>query len=80
MTTTTAPAKAKKLKKAPEYVIEESRFGLYTSVTLDGVRMVTGMTETGVRFCTDHIHIPVMMGTFNGWTSEARSSVVGGKL
>ena len=66
--------------KAPEYTIEKGRFGLYSSVTTDGERMVTGLTEEGVRYCTDMIHIPVMLGTFDGTTSEPRSSVVAGKL
>jgi len=63
-----------------EYTIEESRFGLFTSVLTDGTRMVTGMTEEAVRYCTDNIHIPVMQGTFDGWTSAPKVSVVGGKL
>lgn len=62
------------------YTIVKSRFGLYTSVLSDGTRMVTGMTEDGVRQVTDDIHIPVMKGEFDGWTSQARSSVVDGKL
>lgn len=63
-----------------EYTIEESRFGLFTSVLTDGTRMVTGMTEEAVRYCTDNIHIPVMQGTFDGWTSSPKASVVDGKL
>ena len=38
-----------------EYTIEKSRFGLYTSVLTDGTRMVTGMTEESVQYCTDNI-------------------------
>ena len=63
-----------------KYTIEKSRFGLFTSVLTDGTKMVTGLTEDGVRIVTDDVHIPVMKGKFNGWTSEARSSVVEGKL
>ena len=63
-----------------EYTIEKSRFGLFTSVLHDCTRMVTGLTEESVRKCTDEIHIPVMQGTFDGWTSEPKASVVGGKL
>lgn len=63
-----------------EYTIEESRFGLFTSVLTDGTRMVTGMTEEAVRYCTDNIHIPVMQGTFDGWTSAPKAGVVAGKL
>ena len=62
------------------YTLVKSRYGLYTSVLTDGTRMVTGMTEDGVRQVTDHIHIPVMKGEFDGWTSQPRSSVVDGKL
>lgn len=42
--------------------------------------MVTGMTEDGVRQVTDDIHIPVMKGEYDGWTSQPHSSVVEGKL
>lgn len=69
-----------KRTEAPDYIIEKTRFGLYMSVTTDGTKMVTGLTEDGVRFCTERIHIPVMLGTFDGWTSKPRSSVVAGKL
>ena len=63
-----------------KYTIEKSRFGLFTSVLTDGTKMVTGSTEDGVRIVTDDVHIPVMKGEFDGWTSQARSSVVEGKL
>ena len=63
-----------------EYTIKESRFGLFTSVLTDGTRMVTGMTEEAVRYCTDNIHIPVMQETFDGWTSSPKASVVDSKL
>ena len=63
-----------------EYTIEKSRFGLYTSIKADGTRMVTGLTEKAVRWVTDNIHLPVEQGTYDGWTSKPRSSVVGGKL
>lgn len=62
------------------YTIEKSRFGLYTSILADGTKMVCGLTEEAVRIVTDTVHIPVMKGEFTGWTSEGRSSVVGGKL
>lgn len=68
------------MKKAPSYTIEKSRFGLFTSITTDGERMVCGPTEEAVRFVTDNIHIPVMLGTFDGYTSTPRSGVVAGKL
>ena len=64
-----------------EYTIKRSRYGLYTSVrTSDGTSMVTGLTEEACRLVTDTIHIPVLKGTFDGWTSTPRSSVVEGKL
>ena len=62
------------------YTIEKSRFGLYTSITEDGTRMVTGPTEDAVRFVTDEIHIPVMNGTFDGYISKHGSATVQGKL
>lgn len=62
------------------YTLVKSRYGLYTSVLSDGTRMVTGMTEEGVRLVTDDIHIPVMKGEYDGFTSKPRSSVVDGKL
>ena len=63
-----------------DYTIEKTRFGLYISVLKDGTKMVTGLTEDGVKIVTDTIHIPVLKGEFDGYTSEARSSVVAGKL
>ena len=63
-----------------KYSIKKTRYGLYTSITDDGTEMVTGLTEDAVRFVTDEIHIPVLDGTYNGFTSQARSSVVEGKL
>jgi hypothetical protein len=68
------------MKKAPKYTIEKNRFGTYTSITTDGERMVTGLTEDAVRIVTDTIHIPVLLGTYDGFISKPRSSVVEGKL
>ena len=62
------------------YTITKSRYGLYTSVLTDGTRMVTGMTEDGVRDVTETIHIPVMKGEFDGYTSTPHKGVVDGKL
>ena len=42
--------------------------------------MVTGPTEDAVRYVTDEIHIPVMKGEYDGWTSQPRIGVVEGKL
>ena len=63
-----------------EYTVKKSRYGLYTSYLSDGTAMVTGLTEEACRLCTDTIHIPVLKGEFDGWTSTPRSSVVEGKL
>lgn len=63
-----------------KFTIEKSRFGLFTSIAPDGTRMVTGMTEDACRWVTVNIHIPVLLGTFDGDESESRSSVVEGKL
>ena len=62
------------------YTLVESRYGLFTSVLSDGTQMVTGLTEDSVRLVTDDIHIPVMKGEYDGFTSKPRSSVVEGKL
>ena len=63
-----------------QYTIEPTRMGLYVSIDDKGNRMVTGLTEEAVKYVTDNIHIPVLQGTFDGYTSTPRSSVVGGKL
>ena len=42
--------------------------------------MVTGLTEEAVRKVTDEVHIPVLNGTFDGYTSSGWSSTVAGKL
>ena len=63
-----------------EYTINESRYGLYTSVLTDGERMVTASTEDDCRWVTDNIHIPVMKGEFDGYSSTPRIAVVEGKL
>lgn len=79
----TPPVKESTIDITPseyEYTIEKSRFGLYTSVLKDGTKMTTAMTEEACRFVTDNIRIPVMKGTFGGWTSTLGSAVVGGKL
>ena len=63
-----------KKKEAPNYIIEKTRYGLYESVTTDGQRMVTALTEDACRQITNDIHIPVMLGTFDGYTSVGRNS------
>ena len=63
-----------------KYTIEKSRYGLYTSVDKKGNKMTTALTEDACRWVTDNIRIPVLQGTFDGITSQGRSSVVEGKL
>ena len=62
------------------YTIEESRYGLFTSVLSEGKPMTTAATEDACRWITENIRIPVMRGEFDGYVSSGRSSVVGGKL
>ena len=62
------------------YTIEQSRYGLYTSVLTDGTKMTTALTEEACRFVTDNIRIPVMKGEYDGYCSTLGSAVVGGKL
>ena len=76
----TATSSLKSKRTDWTYTLSKSRYGLYTSILTDGTRMVTGMTEEGVRVVTDTIHIPVMKGEFDGYTSIPRKGVVEGKL
>jgi len=62
------------------YTVSKSRFGLYTSILCSGDRMVSGSTLDAVVSVTRDIHIPVLRGTFDGYTSQSRTSVVDGKL
>ena len=63
-----------------QYTIEKTRFGMYKSVDADGNDMVFGLTKEAVDYVTMNIHIPVLQGTFDGYTSTPRKSVVEGKL
>jgi len=64
-----------------DYEIKESRYGLHTSYLIcDGTAMVTGLTADAVRLVTDTIHIPVLKGEFDGFTSIMGKAVVDGKL
>jgi len=76
----TATSSRKSKKTDWTYDITKTKYGLYISTLTDGTRMVTGMTEEGVRDVTDTIHIPVMKGEFDGYTSSPRNGVVDGKL
>ena len=62
------------------YTIKKTRFGLYQSYMEDGTPMLIGLTEDGVRYVTEEIHLPVLVGEFDGYTSVTRSGTVGGKL
>ena len=66
--------------QAIDYVITESRFGLFTSIQTDGTKMTTAATKEACQYVTDNIHIPCLKGTFEGYTSAPRSATVGGKL
>ena len=63
-----------KLTEIPDYTITKTRYGLYESVTTSGLKMVTAPSEEACRFVTNHIHIPVLLGTFDGETSIGRKS------
>ena len=63
-----------------KFTIKKTRYGLYTSVADDGTEMVTGMTEDAVQWVTVNIHIPVLQGTFDGYTSSGYAGSVAGKL
>lgn len=76
----TATSSRKSKRTDWTYDITKTKYGLYISTLTDGTRMVTGMTEEGVRDVTDTIHIPVMKGEFDGYTSIPRKGVVDGKL
>ena len=76
----TATSSRKSKRTDWTYDITKTKYGLYISTLTDGTRMVTGMTEKGVRDVTDTIHIPVMKGEFDGYTSSPRNGVVDGKL
>ena len=63
-----------------KYTIEKSRFGLYTAVDEQGNKHTTGLTEEAVDYVMRNIRIPVLQGTFDGYTSTPRKGVVDGKL
>ena len=46
----------------------------------DGTPMLIGLTEDGVRYVTEEIHLPVLAGEFDGYTSVTHSGTVAGKL
>jgi len=62
------------------YTIEESRYGLFTSVFANGDKGTTALTEEACRFVTEEIRIPVMRGEWDGPTSTLGKATVDGKL
>ena len=62
------------------YTIEESRYGLFTSVFADGTKGTTALTREACDYVTRNIRIPVMRGDWDGITSTLGKAVVGGKL
>ena len=62
------------------FVVRKSRFGLYSSIGVDGRRWVTGLTEEAVVFGTRYNLKAEIDGTL--WTDVTviGSAVVGGKL
>ena len=62
------------------YTIEQSRYGLYTSVLKDGTKMTTALTEDACRYVTANIRIPVLRGEYDGVTSVMGKATVDGKL
>ena len=62
------------------YTINESRYGLFTSVFADGTQGTTALTQEACDFVTRNIRIPVMRGEFDGVTSLMGKAVVDGKL
>ena len=62
------------------YSIKRTRYGLFTSVLDTGESMVTAYTEDACRSVTDEIHIPVLKGEYDGYTSQPFGGVVDGKL
>ena len=62
------------------YTIEESRYGLFTSVFSDGTKGTTALTREACDFVTRNIRIPVMRGEWDGLTSTLGKATVDGKL
>ena len=62
------------------YTIEESRYGLFTSVLKDGTKMTTALTREACEYVTNNIRIPVLRGEYDGETSTLGSATVHGKL
>ena len=85
---TETKAKLEKVLAQPElsreelmaFTIEESRYGLFTSVAPNGARLVTAMSEEICRRVTETIHIPSLFKDPSVTTVVVGSANVGGKL
>ena len=62
------------------YTINESRYGLFTSVFTDGTQGTTALTREACDWVTRNIRIPVMRGEWDGVTSVMGKATVEGKL
>ena len=62
------------------YTINESRYGLFTSIFADGTPGTTALTAEACDWVTRNIRIPVMRGEWDGVTSVMGKAVVDGKL
>ena len=62
------------------YTINESRYGLFTSVFADGTAGTTALTAEACDWVTRNIRIPVMRGEWDGVTSVMGKATVEGKL
>ena len=62
------------------YIIEQSRYGLYTATFADGTKGTTALTAEACDFVMKNIRIPVMRGEWDGPTSTLGKAEVGGKL
>jgi len=72
--------KSTQTKNDWSYTIEESRYGLFTSVLKDGTKMTTALTREACDWVTLNIRIPVLRGEYDGETSTLGSATVQGKL
>ena len=62
------------------FYVWKTRFGLYTSMTTEGRKMLTGGTEEGVIHMTSWQLKCEQDGTLHLYTRVVNSGVVGGKL
>ena len=62
------------------FYVWKTRFGLFTTMTKEGRKMLTGGTRDGVIIMT-RWHLKCLQdGTLNDYTRVVNSGVVGGKL